>query len=423
MIGSPARRRSLYYGWIVVAVTVPVLMLSAGMRSAPGAWLLPMQGDLGWSTATLSLAAAIGLLVYGFSGPVAGALIQRFGVRVVTASSVLASAAAMLLTSLLQTQWQLYLVFGFLSGLATGLVGGVLGAVVANRWFVRHRGLVVGIMGAAVSAGQLVFFPLLTAWAVTLGWRTAATLLALICLAALAPVLVLMRDSPARMGLLPLGGQPGRPLEGAEPAGIVMRRALPHPTFWLLALTFYVCGASSNGIVGQHFIPHAVDHGFTELVAAGALAIVGAFNFVGTIASGWLTDRYDPRKLLLTYYVFRGVSLLALPFVHDRVSLVAFAVLFGLDYIATVPPTVALAADTFGRANVGVVYGWVFAAHQIGAAIAAWGAGLMRDAYGDYVVAFFAAGGLAIVAGVMAMLIRRDRPGLPEMVTPAAAAD
>lgn len=423
MIGSPARRRSLHYGWIVVAVTVPVLMLSAGMRSAPGAWLLPMQGDLGWSTATLSLAAAIGLLVYGFSGPVAGALIQRFGVRVVTASSVLASAAAMLLTSLLQTQWQLNLVFGFLSGLATGLVGGVLGAVVANRWFVRHRGLVVGIMGAAVSAGQLVFFPLLTAWAVTLGWRTAATLLALICLAALAPVLVLMRDSPARMGLLPLGGQPGRPLEGAEPAGVVMRRALPHPTFWLLALTFYVCGASSNGIVGQHFIPHAVDHGFTELVAAGALAIVGAFNFVGTIASGWLTDRYDPRKLLLTYYVFRGVSLLALPFVHDRVSLVAFAVLFGLDYIATVPPTVALAADTFGRANVGVVYGWVFAAHQIGAAIAAWGAGLMRDAYGDYVVAFFAAGGLAIVAGVMAMLIRRDRPGLPEMVTPAAAAD
>ena len=202
-----------------------------------------------------------------------------------------------------------------------------------------------------------------------------------------------------------------------------MRRAIPHPTFWLLALTFYVCGASSNGIVGQHFIPHAVDHGFTELVAAGALAIVGAFNFVGTIASGWLTDRYDPRKLLLTYYVFRGVSLLALPFVHDRVSLVAFAVLFGLDYIATVPPTVALAADTFGRANVGVVYGWVFAAHQIGAAIAAWGAGLMRDAHGDYVVAFFAAGGLAIVAGVMAMLIRRDRPGHPEMVTPAAAAD
>jgi len=399
--------RRLFYGWIIVATTVPVLMLAAGMRSAPGAWLLPMRLDLGWSTASLSLAAAVGLLVYGFSGPIAGAAIQRFGVRAVTLTAVLLSAASMALTSAVQTQWQLYLVFGFASGLATGLVGGVLGAVVANRWFVRHRGLVVGIMGAAVSAGQLVFYPLLTVWAVSFGWRTAAVWLALLCLTLVPLVVLFLRDGPERLGLTPLGGRPEAAAEPAERAGVVMRRALVSPTFWLLCLTFYVCGATSNGIVGQHFIPHAVDHGFTELAAAGALALIGAFNFVGTIASGWLTDRFDPRRLLLIYYVLRGVSLLWLPFVHDTVGLTAFAILFGLDYIATVPPTVALAADAFGRRNVGVVYGWIFAAHQVGAAVAAWGSGVARDAYGDYLVAFVLAGGMAILAGGMALLIRR----------------
>src|SRR5690606_18812311 len=255
-----ARLSSVYYGWIVVGVTVPVLMVTAGMRSAPGAWLLPMRADLGWSTATLSLGAAIGLIVYGFSGPLAGALIQRFGVRAVVSASVIACATSMGLASRLHTQFELYVVFGFLSGLATGLVGGVLGAVVANRWFVRHRGLVIGMMGAATSAGQLVFFPLLTAWAVTLGWRSAALILAGACLMLLVPVLLFMRDAPEKLGLTPLGGRAGAKPPLAEPARRVMKRVLPHPTFWLLCGTFYVCGASSNGIIGQHFIPHAVDH-------------------------------------------------------------------------------------------------------------------------------------------------------------------
>lgn len=397
----------IHYGWIVVLVTVPILMVTAGLRSAPGAWLLPMRTDLGWSTATLSLAGAVGLLVYGLAGPVAGALIQRFGVRWVTAASVLLSAGSMALTSLVQSAWQMVLVFGFASGLATGLIGGVLGAVVANRWFVRHRGLVVGIMGAAVSAGQLVFYPLLTAWALTYGWRDAAVWLAIACLALLPPAILWLRDGPERVGALPLGAQSDDRPEPMERAADVMRRALASPTFWLLALTFYICGATSSGLVGQHFIPHAVDHGFSATVAATSLAIIGAFNFVGTIASGWLTDRYDPRKLLLAYYVLRGVSLIWLPFVHDTIGLTAFAILFGLDYIATVPPTVAIAADAFGRRNVGVVYGWIFAAHQLGAALAAWASGVARDAFGDYVLAFLLAGGMAVLAGGMALLLRR----------------
>lgn len=405
-----------FYGWTVVAVTIPVLMITAGIRSAPGAWLVPMQRDLGWSNATLSFAAALGLIVYGFAGPVSGRLLNGIGARGVTVLSLLFSALSMGLSSILQTQWQLNLFFGFFSGIATGLVASVLGAAVANRWFIRHRGLVVGIMGAAVSAGQLVFFPLLTRWAVSLGWRPAALTLGGICLALVLPVLIFMRNDPEQLGLAPLGGEssPTQVKDEVDPR--VMSRALKTPDFWLLAVTFYICGATSNGLVGTHFIAHAVDHGFTEVIAANALALMGAFNFVGTIASGWLTDRYDPRRLLLIYYGFRGVSLLFLPFIHDYLGIVAFSVLFGLDYIATVPPTIALAADRFGRKNVGMVYGWIFASHQVGAAVSAWAAGVTRDAVGDYALAFYFAGAMAILGGLMALIIRRTNQNTPASV-------
>ena len=403
------RTKRLYYGWVVVLVTIPVLMVTAGIRSAPRAWLVAMQRDLGWSTASLSFAAAIGLIVYGLGGPLAGNLMRRFGVRTVTLLSVVLSALSMVLSSLVQTQWQLDIFFGFMSGLSTGLVASVLGALVANRWFVTHRGLVVGIMGAAVSAGQLVFFPLLTLMALTLGWRTAALVLAGICLLLILPVLLYLRNDPESMGLTPLGGEDRGEQGPPAPETGVMRRALGSPDFWLLAVTFYICGATSNDLIGQHFIPHAVDHGFSEIAAANALALMGAFNFIGTLVSGYLTDRYDPRRLLLVYFCFRGVSLLFLPLVHDTLGMVAFSALFGLDYIATVPPTIALAADTFGRNNVGVVYGWIFAAHQLGAAIAAWAAGLVKDNFGDYVMAFYLAGAMAVLAGLMALIIRRTK--------------
>ena len=343
------------------------------------------------------------------SGPISGNLMRRFGVRNVAMVSMVFSALSMLLSSLVQSQWQLTLFFGFFSGLATGLVASVLGATVASRWFIKHRGLVVGIMGAAVSAGQLVFFPLLTAWAVSMGWRTAALILAVLCLILIVPVFLFMRDDPEQLGLKPLGALEDKTGAKIEADDRVMFRALRSPDFWLLALTFYICGATSNGLIGQHFIPHAVDHGFSPLAAANALALMGAFNFVGTIASGWLTDRFDPRRLLLIYYGFRGLSLLFLPFIHDNLGIVVFAIVFGLDYIATVPPTIALAADSFGRKNVGVVYGWIFASHQIGAAMAAWIAGLARDSLGDYVLAFYVAGAMAIMGGLMALIIRRAR--------------
>ena len=396
-----------YYGWVVVAATAVAILFAAGIRVAPGAFLLDMANSTGWSRASLSLAAAIGLLVYGFTGPAAGSLMLRIGSRKVATAALLITAAALAVTSVVQEEWQLTLTFGLLSGIGTGLIASVLGATVANRWFVRHRGVVIGIFGAASSAGQLIFYPLLTSMVEGSGWRGSALTLAILAALLSIPIALLLRDNPADLAVKPLGeSATDRPVQRASEEG-TMRRALRTPTFWLLAGTFFVCGFSSNGVVGQHFIAHAVDHGFTPGVAAEALALMGIFNFFGTIASGWLTDRIDPRKLLFVYYLFRGVSLLTLPVIHDSLGIVAFAVLFGIDYIATVPPTIALTADTFGRRNVGVVYGWVFAAHMVGAAVAAWGAGIIRDTQGSYTIAFISAALLAGLASLAALMIRR----------------
>ena len=303
-----------------------------------------------------------------------------------------------------------------LSGIGTGMAAVVLGAVVANRWFVARRGLVVGIFAAATSAGQLLFVPLLMALTVAAGWRASALVLAAAAALVLVPVLLFMRDDPAEKGMSAYGAVP-EPMGGvpvaaasAEPPGGTMRRAVRTPAFWLLAGSFFVCGASSNGLIGTHFIPHSIEHGVAQVTAASVLALMGAMNFVGTLLSGALTDRYDPRKLLAGYYVFRGISLVVLPLGDGLIPLVIFAVLFGLDYIATVPPTTALVADAFGRRSVGTVFGWVFCAHQVGAAAAAYGGGWARGAFGDYTLAFLSAAALCVVAAAMALGVPGRRP-------------
>ncbi len=396
------------YAWVVVGITALVLLVTAGARSAPGAWLIEMERDTGWSRGALSFATSLGLILFGLGGPISGLLMAKFGVRTITALSIVLTALAMWLSSYVQSQLELNLFFGLLSGIGTGLVASVLGATIANRWFLEQRGLVTGIFGASTSAGQLVFYPLLTTLAVSVGWRSSALILAAIVIAVLVPVLFLMRGDPSEVGQRPVGATSDTPMTPPKADLGIMSKALRHQDFWLLAITFYICGATSNGLIGQHLIPHAVDHGMAQPVAAGVVALLGAFNFVGTIASGWLTDRYDPRKLLLCYYGFRGISLLFLPYMHDIVGLSVFAVLFGLDYIATVPPTVMLVAKTFGRHNVGIVYGWVFAAHQMGAAMAAWIGGVARDNFGDYALAFIVAGIIAIIGGFLALGIRQE---------------
>jgi predicted MFS family arabinose efflux permease len=300
------------------------------------------------------------------------------------------------------------LFWGGLSGLGTGLAGAVMGATVANRWFVARRGLVLGVFGAATSAGQLIFLPLIVGLTHIIGWRGVTLALAGIAALLLPAVLLLMRDSPADVGQAPYGLKVAPAPAGPRPSAVaVMGVALRSPAFWLLSGTFFICGVTSNGLIGTHFVPYAIDYGVPEVTAAGTLALMGMMNFIGTLGSGYLTDRYDPRVLLAVYYGFRGISLLILPFVHGPLGLAVFAVIFGLDYIATVPPTSALVADAFGRQNVGTVFGWVFCAHQVGAALAAWLGGVARESLGSYSLAFLTAGALAGVAVIMSLRIRR----------------
>jgi predicted MFS family arabinose efflux permease len=397
----------LHYGWIVVAVTALTLIVSAGVRSAPGVFLMPLRADLGWSRASISFAVSLGLVLFGLAGPVSGWLMDRFGIRRLMLGGMLLVALSMAASAKMNEIWQLHLFWGALSGIGTGVASAVLGAAVANRWFVTRRGLVTGIFGAATSAGQLMFVPLLTRLTVTIGWRDTAFVLAAAAVAIMLPILLFMRSDPADVRQKPYGAPETFTPTAAGVERGVMRRALRTPEFWLLSLTFLICGATSNGLVGTHLITYAVDCGIGTVVAADSLALMGMMNFIGTIASGWLTDRYDPRKLLCIYYGFRGLSLLILPFVQNQVGLTIFAVLFGLDYIATVPPTTMLVADTFGRKNVGTVFGWVFCAHQVGAASAAWLGGIARDTLGSYAMAFLVAGVIAMAAALLALRIKR----------------
>jgi sugar phosphate permease len=415
----------VFYGWIVVGVTFATLLVSAGVRSAPGVLIHPLEVDLNWSRAAISFAVSIGLLLFGFAAPFGGMLMNRFGPRRLMLFGLLVSGGSALGSAAMTALWQFNLLWGVLSGIGTGVASAVLGATVANRWFTARRGLVLGLFGAATSAGQMIFTPALIWMVERMGWRGSVVVLGIIALIVLTPVFLLMRDNPADLGLEPYGG--AAPAPAVAPAGGkgIMARAVRVPEFWLLTTSFFICGASSNGVIGVHFIPHSIDHGIPQGVAASVLAIMGGMNFVGSLLSGYLTDRYDPRKLLACYYIFRGLSLFLLPFVTQFSGLLIFAIFFGLDYIATVPPTSALTADIFGRRNVGVVFGWIFCAHQVGAALAAYGSGLIRVTFGDYTGAFLTAGALAVIGGLLALRIRRDATfepvAPPAPVAPAVA--
>ncbi len=399
--------------WLVAGAIASAILISAGTRMAPGVFLPLLTNEFGWSRESLGLSVAVGLVLYGLAGPFVGSLINRIGTRNTAIIGLVLIAASAAIGTTVTNEITFALWWGAVSGLGTGIVGGVLGAAVAMRWFVARRGLVQGMFGAATSAGQLLFVPILALLGAAQGWRAASLLLAVITAVLIIPIIWLVRTDPADVGLTPYGGEAPPPNTSHAEAG-VMRRALRTPDFWLLASTFFICGATSNGLIGTHLMAHAIEHGFTTDVAAGVLALMGTMNFIGTLASGWLTDRYSPRLLLAAYYGFRGLSLLFLPFVHDPFQLSIFAVLFGLDYIATVPPTVALTSEVFGARNVGLVYGWIFFAHQMGAALAAWLGGVIRDNTGDYLLAFFLAGATAVIGSALAARINTRPTSTPQ---------
>ena len=404
----------VHFAWKVAAVSFLALVMASGFRSVTGVLLIPLHEEYGWSHETIGLAVSLNLLCFGLGAPFAAALIERFGVRRIVSIALATIAVSALLTIGMTETWQLFLLWGFVNGLATGAVSVPLAAIVANRWFDQRRGLVTGLMTASYASGQLVFLPAL-AWLAGFDWRWAALAVALVALLLVLPaVLVFMRDRPEDVGLRPYGAaEDWRPPERlAAPAFGAALDALSMAArtrvFWLLAGTFFVCGATTNGLISTHLIPAAHDHGITQVTAAGLLALIGLFDVVGTTASGWLTDRYDPRKLLVVYYGLRGASLLVLPLAFDtaQAAMVAFVVVYGLDWVATVPPTSALTTTHFGP-QAGVIFAWVFTAHQLGAATAAWGAGLIRTATGEYTGAFLAAGVLGLIAAAAVPMIRR----------------
>jgi len=422
----------------VAAVAFTALVGAAGFRAAPGVLMVPLHSELGWSTSLMSLAVSTNLVLFGLTAPFAAALMDRFGLRRVVACALCLIATGAALSSLVTAPWQLLLTWGLLIGLGTGSMALVFAATVADRWFVHRRGLVIGVLTAGSATGQLSLLPVVARASDALGWRVASLVIAAAALAVVPLVLWRLRDRPADLGVAPYGAPQPAPVatpvvaapSGSTPEGrarsdaaasppvrpAAARRALGalrtasrRPAFWALAGAFAICGATTNGLVGVHFIPSAHDHGMATTTAAGLLAVVGVFDIAGTIASGWLTDRFDPRLLLLGYYAFRGVGLLALPSllgpsVHP--SMLLFVVVYGLDWVATVPPTAVLCRELFGAEGT-VVFGWVFASHQLGAALAAGAAGVLREQSGSYTWAWVGGAALCAVAAALSLSVRR----------------
>ncbi|MFH8990776.1 MFS transporter [Streptomyces sp. NPDC017940] len=415
---APGKRRPprVHRAWFVAAVAFVTIIGGAAFNSLPGLLIDPLHDEFGWSRGEIGLAVSIDMALYGLTAPFAAALMDRFGIRkvVVVALGLVASGA--LLSVWMTASWQLMLYWGLLVGLGTGSMALAFSATVTNRWFVERRGLVTGILTAAGASGQLVFLPL-CAWIVDEhGWRPASVTVALAALVVVPFVWLLLRDHPADVGLAPYGGEfvpKPEPTRGAARRTVrVLLDAARTGPFWLLAGSFAICGASTNGLIRTHFVPSAHDHGMQITAAASLLAVIGVFDVVGTIASGWLTDRFEARRLLAVYYALRGVSLLFLPMLLAptvHIPMIFFIVFYGLDWVATVPPTLALCREHYG-ADSAIVFGWVLASHQVGAAVVAFLGGVARDVFGSYDVVWYASGALCAAAALMALVIRRNAP-------------
>jgi MFS family permease len=421
--------RRVHYGWVVVAVTFLILLVAAGLRATPGVLIVPLERDFGWSRATISLAVSVNLLMYGLTGPFAAALMERIGLRPTMLLALVTMGTGFALTTVITAPWQLILLWGIVVGGGCGMAALVLGATVANRWFATRRGLVMGLLTASMAGGQLIFLPFLAALVERYGWRIAVAG-AVAAVAALVPlVALLMREHPQDVGLLPYGETAALPRPAPKlgnPIAVAFEalgKNVANRDFWLLTASFFVCGLSTNGLIGTHLIPACLDHGVPELAAAGLLAGMGVFNFIGTTASGWLSDRVDNRRLLFWYYGLRGVSLLFLPYAFDYsvMGLSIFAIFYGLDWIATVPPTVRLAANAFGKADAGMMFGWIMIGHQLGSATAAFGAGLIRTQFDDYTGAFLVAGLLCLVAAFVVLRIGVTPSGVERRTAAGAA--
>ncbi len=406
----------LHRAWLVAGVTFLTLIAAAAFRSTTSVLFLPLEWEFGWTRAQTSGALSLNLLIYGLSAPMAAILMVKFGTKRVALWALTSISAGTAMTMWMGQLWQLYLLWGVLVGVGTGCLALVFAASVANRWFTKHRGLITGIFSAAYATGQLIFLPWISAVVEHAGWRWGVAVVALFAVALIPIFAFVFKDKPADVGLQPFGGETVASNVAApstfKASFAALGAAARTKAFWILAGTFFVCGWTTNGLIGAHFIPATHDHGMPTTLAAGLLAVVGIFDFIGTIASGWLTDRFDSAWLLVFYYGLRGLALFTVPFVLGPTvapPMLFFVVFYGLDWIATVPPTVELCRRHFGLEVSPLIYGWVFASHMIGAAIAAWFAGIIRDTQGDYFIAWITAAVLCLAAAVASSALRGQR--------------
>lgn len=406
--------RRIHPAWWVFIVTFLTLVAAAGFRSSTSVLILPLENAFGWSRSTISFALGVNVLLYGFISPFAAALMERFGMRRVVMTALTIVGTGTLLSLWMTQPWELVLLWGVVVGLGTGSMALVFAASVANRWFIKRKGLVVGILTAGSATGQLIFLPLLSSLALHHGWKMVSTTTALCALGVVPLIFLFLREKPSVIGAKPYGAPddyvetfiPKR--NAAQEALSALREGSKHRDFWYLVGSFFVCGLSTSGLVGTHFIPAAHDHGLPQVTAASLLALIGVFDIIGTIASGWLTDRIDPRKLLFFYYLTRGLSLFLLPSILYstlKAQTLVFIIFYGLDWVATVPPTLLLCRNVLGPARGTVIYGWTFAAHSIGGAIAVYGAALLRVQFGNYASAFYISGAMCVVASYAVLQI------------------
>ena len=415
---SLTKTRRIHPAWIAVCVTFLTLAAAAGFRSAPSVLLVPLEQAFGWSRATVSLAISINVLIYGFVSPFAAALMDRFGIKKVVMCALTVVGSGAFGTIYINSPWQLIALWGVVVGTGTGSMALVFAASIANRWFIEKKGVVLGALTAAAATGQLIFLPGLSWLATHHGWKSVSVTIALAAWVMVPIIALFLKESPSKIGVTPYGA----PADYIEPMYVkrnaakeainALREASKLRDFWYLTGSFFVCGLSTSGLVGTHFIAAAHDHGMAEVTAAGLLAVVGVFDVIGTLASGWLTDKVDPRKLLFFYYLLRGLSLFILPailFQTVHPSTLVFVIFYGLDWVATVPPTVVLCRTILGPERATVVYGWVFASHQIGGSIAALGAALLRVKFGNYSAAFYISGLLCIVTCYFVLQIGKGK--------------
>ncbi|WP_307794873.1 MFS transporter [Alkalihalobacillus sp. BA299] len=412
----------MHYGWVVVWITFIAVLVAAGVRSITGVIMVPLEQEFEWSRSTISFAFAINLVLYGFSGPFIAAGMIRFGIRKMMTYAMGLLVFGMVVSLFMTKIWQLHIIWGIIIGVGCGVFLTVLSAQVANNWFEKRRGFVLGLLMASTAAGQVIFLPLLSYLTETYTWRIGMSVFIVLGIVMVPLIFILMKDKPADKGVLPFGAlqkvenssvNRKNPIASSFEALWLGLRSLP---FWLLSISFFICGLSTVGLISTHFIPASAHHGIPEVHAASLLAFMGVFNIIGTMFSGWLSDRFDNRWLLFWYYGLRGLSLLILPYaleMNSYVMLIGFAVFYGLDWIATVPPTIRLASDYFGKERGVIIYGWVFAAHQVGAGVAAFLGGYFYEVYHSYTLTFITAGVLCIVATLFVLSVKKKPDVIP----------